>query len=63
MPLKKLKSGLALVVLTLSLTSCSSKKIIVHPIKDTDIRIEDNGDVCFSEYYFTEILKAKIEKN
>ena len=63
MKLKELLFLGILAALTMSLLSCGSKKFILHPITDRDIYYKDNGDICFSEYYFNEILKFKIENN
>ncbi len=51
---------LALTLLLVILTGCSSA-IVLYPIKDTDIYVENNGDVCMSEFYFKEVLQAKIK--
>lgn len=43
-------------------TSCANK-LILHPLKETDIYAGKNtGDVCFSQYYIENVLKAKIEQ-
>lgn len=57
---------LLLVMTCLSLmclsTSCANK-LILHPLKETDIYAGKNtGDVCFSQYYIENVLKAKIEQ-
>ena len=54
----------ALILLLISLTGCSAK-VVLHPIQQTDFYVreepEHEGDVCMSEFYFKEVLKAKIE--
>lgn len=63
MPLRKKtrNSVLAgLILLSTTLTGCRTLR--VYPIQQTDIYVQDNGDVCFSEQYFKEVLKARIEK-
>jgi hypothetical protein len=50
-----------LVGLTLSLISCVSKKTTIYPITERDVYFQDNGDVCFSEKYFSEVLQLKID--
>lgn len=61
MPLKQKIRSLGLVVLTLFLASCASK-VVLYPIKDTDLWITDKNDVCMSEEYFQRVLEAKIKK-
>jgi hypothetical protein len=51
---------LGLMLLCITLTSCASKPITLYPIQPTDFYIQDNGDVCMSEFYFNEVLQAKI---
>jgi hypothetical protein len=51
-----------LLILTMSLSSCASKGITLYPIQTTDFYVQDNGDVCMSEFYFTEVLQAKIKE-
>jgi len=52
-----------LLILTVSLSSCiTSKGIVLYPIQQTDFYVKDNGDVCMSEFYFTEVLQAKIKE-
>ena len=69
MPLNKLikKSELlALTLLLLILTGCSSRQIVLYPIQQTDFYVVDggdrDGDVCMSEFYFSEVLQAKIKE-
>jgi len=59
--LQTLLKNAVLVGLMLSLTSCTGRKLIIHPVLDTDIYIQDNGDICFSPEYFRDVLQAKIE--
>lgn len=62
MNLKKLL--LAMICLSSMFLSAScANKVILHPLKDTDIYTGKNaGDVCFSAYYLETVLKAKIDK-
>ena len=53
---------LGLILLSLNLSSCMSSKLAIYPIADKDIYLKDNGDVCFSEAYFNEVLNAKIKQ-
>ena len=63
MHLRRLISIVGLLILTASLSSCvTSKGIVLYPIQQTDFYVKDNGDVCMSEYYFTEVLQAKIKE-
>lgn len=54
--------GFASLVITILLVGCASNKLIMFPITDKDIYFKDNGDVCMSNMYFSEVLQAKIEK-
>jgi len=49
-----------LMLVSMQLAGCS-RKLIVHPISNTDIQIE--GDrICFSKWYFEEVMKAKLQE-
>ena len=49
-------------LLLLSLTSIACVKTTrLYPITDKDIYFQENGNVCFSEYYMKEVLKAKVK--
>ena len=50
---------LALMLLSVNLSACS-RAIVLYPIQDTDFYITDGNDVCMSEFYFKEVLQAKI---
>jgi len=56
------RNVLAALTLSLSVLIGCSTKVHLHPIQDTDFYITDSGDICMSEYYFKEVLKAKIEE-
>lgn len=62
MPLHKLIKLAALVILMLPLVSCASKGLTLHPIQPTDFYIQDNGDICMSEFYFNEVLQVKLKE-
>lgn len=49
-----------LVVSMLWLGSCGSRQVILYPITDKDIFIKD-GNICMSQFYFNEVLQAKIK--
>ena len=51
----------SLIVLLVVLTGCNAA-IIIHPIEPTDFYVTENNDVCMSEMYFTDILKAKLDR-
>lgn len=48
--------------LTVVFNGCG-ETLILHPITNTDIYFKDNGDICFSEYYFNSVLKLKIDES
>ena len=52
---------LVLIALSVSLIGCSTK-VVLYPIKDTDLYVRDNDDICMSEFYFKEVLQAKIKE-
>jgi len=51
-----------LLISTLLLASCASKKMIVYPILNTDIEIKEDGTVCMSEFYFNEVMQLKLKE-
>ncbi len=69
---QRLISTFVLLFLAVSLSSCASKGVVLYPIQPTDFYIRDTGrvdeegksieDVCMSEYYFTNVLQAKIKE-
>ena len=55
---------LALILSLVVLSGCSSifnKKVTLYPIQQTDFYVTDSGDVCMSEFYFTEVLQVELE--
>ncbi len=52
---------LSLTLLLVLLTGCASRQLVLYPIEQTDIYFKDNGDVCMSEFYFNEVLQAKLK--
>lgn len=40
---------------------CADRKIILYPIRDTDIRVTDT-EVIMSKWYFENVLQAKLEE-
>ena len=52
-------------LLLLTLTGCAGRQLVVHPIQPTDFYIveegERAGDICMSEFYFNEVLQAKLK--
>ena len=65
-PLKKdwMLSGIAIFLLSIGLSSGCARLQPIHPITDKDIYFSDKDGtkvVCFSDYYFKEVLKAKVE--
>ena len=52
---------LALITLLLTSTGCGSKQVILYPIRDTDIRVE-NDEIILSKWYFENVLKVKLEE-
>lgn len=58
---KQLNPVMFLVLMTL-FAGCAASKITMFPITDKDIYFKDNGDICMSEFYFNQVLEAKIEK-
>lgn len=54
-----------LLILIMSLSSCAmlgKSDLVLYPIQQTDFYVKDNGDICMSEFYFTEVLQAKIKE-
>jgi len=67
---KKLTQRLGLVglmLLLVTLTSCSllGKQIIIYPIEPTDFHVHEDGEhdghICMTEFYFKEVLRAKLK--
>ena len=54
----KITTLAALTLLLIGLAGCS-RKIVVHPITDKDIFVEEDK-ICFSKWYFEEVMKAKL---
>lgn len=58
-----------LLVISIFTTGCAAKKIILHPIEETDIAQLDQGESIrapkrgffISDYYMEEVMKAKVE--
>jgi len=60
---KQIKTLVYLVLMLLSVTSIGcSRRVVLHPIKQTDIYILDNGDIAMTEFYLNEVLKVKLEE-
>ncbi len=63
--LKQTKSVglLVLMLLLVGLTGCSvlKKKVTLYPIQETDFYVQENGDICMSEFYFNEVLQVELE--
>lgn len=49
------------ILLLTTLTGCA-KTTKLYPITDKDIFFQDSGNVCFSQYYMEEVLKAKVRE-
>ena len=43
------------------LTGCGSSRLVIYPIRNTDIRVE-NDEVIMSKWYFENVLKVKLEE-
>ena len=50
-----------LIMLFSLLAGCGSKQVVLYPIRDTDIRVE-NDEVILSKWYFENVLKVKLEE-
>ncbi len=48
-------------VLSLTLTGCGSRHLIVYPIRDTDITVTEDK-VIMTKWYFENVLKTKLEE-
>ena len=44
---------------SLAFSGCSTTTL--YPITDKDIFIQENGNVCMSQFYMEEVLKAKLK--
>ena len=53
-----LKQSLTLLVCLMILTGC--KTIVIHPVTDKDIKIQD-GWVCMTPEYVKEVMKVRLE--
>jgi len=62
MRLKKLIRLGALATCLLLLSSCASRQIVLYPIQQTDFYVQENGDICMTEFYFNEVLQVKIKE-
>lgn len=52
---------LGLILLSVTLTSCSSRQLVIYPIQQTDFYELENKDICMTPFYFKEVLKAKLK--
>ena len=43
------------------LTGCGSSRLVIYPIRDTDIRVTED-EVIMSRWYFETVLKVKLEE-
>lgn len=60
MKFQKLLSLVILLSCLTALTGCA-KKIVLHPVDGSDIRMD--GDwVCMSQEYVQEVMKARLDK-
>lgn len=57
----KIKELLGLMLLLVTLTGCA-RTVTLYPIQPTDFYVQENGDICMSEFYFNEVLKVKLEE-
>jgi len=59
----ELSTVMLVVLMSLSvlLTSCA-KVTKLYPITDKDIYFQENGNVCFSQFYMETVLRAKVGK-
>ena len=58
----KIFALLACLLLLTTLTGCGlTSKIVIYPINKTDFWIDDAGNIVMSEFYFKEVLKAKLD--
>lgn len=55
-----LKHLLVLLVCLIGLTGCANK-IVLHPVDETDIRMDGNW-VCMTPEYLQEVAKARLDK-
>jgi hypothetical protein len=54
---------LALMLLLMIFVGCSAKKQVkLFLIEPTDLYVQDNGDICMSEFYFNQVLQAEIDR-
>ena len=66
-----LKRGIVVgsLLLSIALTGCASRDIILHPIQQSDIQPMKEGEAYtpekdgyfLSDYYLEEVMKAKVE--
>ena len=54
----------ALIALSVIFAGCASKsaQVVLYPIRDTDIYVLTNSDVCMSEFYLNKVLSVQLEK-
>jgi len=52
---------LVLMLLSVALSGCSPRRVVLYPISDTDFWIDEKKNVCMSEWYFNEVLKVELE--
>jgi hypothetical protein len=62
MRLQKLTKLAVLLISVLLLSSCASKGLTLYPIQPTDFYVQDNGDICMTEFYFNEVLQLKLKE-
>ena len=51
-----------LLISALLLTSCASRQVVLYPIQPTDFYVQENGDICMTEFYFNEVLQVKLKE-
>jgi hypothetical protein len=51
-----------LILLLMIFAGCASKGVQLFLIEPTDIYVQENGDICMSEFYFNKVLHADMER-
>ena len=53
---------LLLILAVFSMTSIGCNTVHLHPVDETDIRVQDDGWVCMSQSYIKNVMKVKLDQ-
>lgn len=56
-----MKMIIKFLLLIVSFSVLMGCKTTIYAVRETDIYIDEKGDICMSEWYLKEVLKAKIK--